>query len=92
MNPEITNINPRGHPKSKKKNFVLTGIFVFCFALVSFSQTSLLEIELTLPAQDTTVNEFLKVLGNNAGCTFTHGDEIPLTKKVIMCEYRILNG
>jgi hypothetical protein len=82
MNSEKYTIKSRGHPSISGMRISLLCSFFFCITILSFSQTSLLETELTLPAQDTTVEAFLRVLGNNAGYTFTHGGEIPLLKKV----------
>jgi len=42
----------------------------------------LLNKEISLPEQHTTVEQFLKTLGKEAQCTFTHGDKIPIAKKV----------
>ena len=68
--------------KSASKSLILSIIMIFWFPFVSFSQTSLLEKIVVLPEQNTNVEEFLEVLGQKAGCSFTYGHDIPISKKV----------
>jgi len=82
VNPDRVTYTLSVQPNSKVKIFLLFCTIIFCFVSASYSQTSLLDKVLTLPEQNTTVEEFLKTLGKEAGCTFTHSDKIPLTKEV----------
>jgi len=58
---------------------------ILCFAIKSNAQTSLLETEIELPEQLTTVEGMLGLLGLKAECTFTYGDEIPV-KRIVKLE------
>lgn len=68
---------------SAKLNFMyLLTIMLLSSSLISFAQISILEREIELPEQNTTVEIFLEVLGQKAECSFTYSNEIPLSKKV----------